>query len=528
MPRKIKITILAVITLVAYLSSLGNPFIWDDEQFITKNVYVQSFDVEKILTTNIDAGAGVKSNYYRPLTQLTFAIDNKIWGGNPFGFHLANLTLHILAGVLLFLFLDSFSIGTLFAFWVSMFFLVHPIQTEAVTYINSRGDSLYTALLFLSLYLFIHAIRKKKTKFFILSIISFFASILSKETAVTAILLFPGLLLIELLGTYFISKKSCHFLKNYSKTIYSVLVLTFGTIIYISLRLTVLNFANTLNFYNEQNIYTQNLLIRLYTFAKVLFIYIRLLVFPYPLHMERSVELITSFMSIYVLGAIILTALLLFVCVYEIKKRHTPFIFLGFLISTATLLPVSGIIPVNGMLYEHWLYVPMIGFFIIIFRLAQIFVIAIPRTFLTAFFSIIISIYTILTIRQNNIWSNPITFYTYTLKFGSSSRVENNLGISLSEIGDYKNAIKYYQKSLLVSKYPQTYNNLGYAYEQLGNFSEAEKKYLEALKISPDFIYPRANLVLLYLKTKQNEKARSASNNIPQILQIVNQYQDQN
>ena len=91
MSTKKLVLILIGATFLAYFSSFSNPFIWDDEQFITSNAYVRNFDIGKIFTTNTVAGAGVQSNYYRPLTTLSFAVDTAIWGSNPFGFHLTNL-----------------------------------------------------------------------------------------------------------------------------------------------------------------------------------------------------------------------------------------------------------------------------------------------------------------------------------------------------------------------------------------------------------------------------------------------------
>lgn len=79
--KKVKLALILNATVgFAYFSSLGNPYIWDDEQFITTNQYVQTFDISKLFTTSTTSGVGVVSNYYRPVSSIAFAIDAKIWG----------------------------------------------------------------------------------------------------------------------------------------------------------------------------------------------------------------------------------------------------------------------------------------------------------------------------------------------------------------------------------------------------------------------------------------------------------------
>src|SRR6266571_8556625 len=532
--------ILIIVGLFAYLSSLGNPFIWDDEQFITSNSYVQNFAVGKILTTNTVAGAGVQSNYYRPLTSLSFALDKSIWGQNTFGFHLTNTSLHLLAGVLLFLFLSEIGIGTLFAFWVALFFLIHPVQVEAVSYINSRGDSLFAALLFAALYSFVLGLHRKKNRFFALSFFCFALSVLAKETALAGIFLFPGIVLLESFRHPEAKTKDFKILRYTQNDRLSEIFskraawVTFGfmtsfIVLYSWLRLTVLNFANTLNFYNAQNLYTSHLSIRLFTFAKILWIYLGILLFPYPLHMERDTALVISFFNGWVIGSLLLIAAVVFLGIVEVRKKRTGFILFGFLFSSALLLPVSGIVPINGLLYEHWLYLPMIGFLIIVFRTGQLlfgswFKRQWFRYVLTAIGIILASTFVILTIRQNNIWSDPIQFYSYTLGFAKSARLENNLAMSYAAQKDYGQAVGHYERSIaLDDRYPQTHYNLANDDAQLGRYLEAEKEYKEALALTPDFGLAKKNLIILYLQTKQFDKALELSNNNPEVRKIIEQ-----
>ncbi|HEX8965597.1 MAG TPA: tetratricopeptide repeat protein [Patescibacteria group bacterium] len=505
MTTKKLVALLIGITLFAYVSSLNNPFIWDDEQFIQKNVYVQNFDVEKIFTTNTVAGAGLESNYYRPLTSLSFAIDTKLWGQNPFGFHITNFLLHVGAGIILFFVLQQLGLSKLFSFAVSSIFLVHPIQTEAITYINSRGDSQYTFFFFLSLLVFLHAIsaKKKRVLLYILSIVSYVLSIFSKETAMAGFLVFIGII-------------GFHYVKTKKIALVSILMASVITVIsvgYFLLRLTLLNFNNTLNFYNTTNFYSTHLFVRLFTFTKVVWIYIGLLLFPYPLHMEREVGLVTSFISGWVAAFILLIIGLIILIIWEIKKYKTAVIGLGFLLSASFLVPVSGIIPINGILYEHWLYIPMVGFFIILFRLIQIAAGLVGKAAATKLgtlgIMLLCCICVVLTIRQNNIWSDPLTFYTYTLGFApNSSRLHNNLGMTYADAGHLDASIVEYKKAIaLTPDLPQVYNNLGISYQRKGDVKNAEVALQKSLSLAPHFEAAQINLMALYLKEEKYAKA---------------------
>ncbi|HYK07993.1 MAG TPA: tetratricopeptide repeat protein [Candidatus Eisenbacteria bacterium] len=571
------ILILIAVTFLAYFSSLGNPFIWDDEQFITSNQYVQSFDIEKIFTTNTVAGAGVVSNYYRPLTTLSFAIDTKIWSSNVFGFHLANLLLHIGAGIVLFGLLGELGISLLPSFFIALFFLIHPIQTEAVTYINSRGDSLYALFLFGSLWLFTKTLRLnpksqnlnskqiQNTKYQILDttlvVFLFILSLLSKEIALAGIGLY---FLVWWLTSWSSRAKSRDLKQNIqqkeflisnfkflmktqnTKYVLSIIgAICIITMAYVVLRLTVLNFGNTLNFYGGENEYTRSLAIRLFTFCKVLWLYVGLLVWPYPLHMERTVDLVRSFWSPWVWGTIGLVGGVGLVGWIELKKKRTAWILFGMSWFLIMLIPSSGIIPINGILYEHWLYVPAVGFFIMVYGLLQFLIYnfqfliksqntkyQIQNTFrkiLYIFVILLCLLYLFLTIRQNNLWADQVQFYRYTLSFApDSARLHNNLGMTLANQGDVKGAIPEYKKALSLGYgYPQIYNNLGNAYRVEGEYGLAEKNLKRALQLSPEFTVARINLIKLYVESKQFDKALELARGNKVLIQEIERLRSQ-
>ena len=573
MTLKKKIAILALTAFLTYLPSFGNKFVWDDEQFIYKNQYVLNFDIQKIFTTNTIEGAGHNSNYYRPLTTLSFAIDHQIWGLNEFGFHLTNTFLHIGAGLLLFFYLRSIKLNEKTAFWISLFFLIHPLQTEAVTYINSRGDSLYAFFTMLGLLTFSLSFKKKfkkiqiynleikasKFTFIALSISCYIFAVLSKEIALATIGLFALTLLkkfIDELTVDNLQEKNKFFslIKTYRSQIINIISIIACAALYLYLKATKLNFLNSFNFYDGKNIYSSNLMVRLITFSKIFFTYLRLLIFPYPLHMERDSEIITQFFSPWPIAFTLFLIIIIIFALLEIKSvikrkqsEYKAWFYFGAIWFATMLVPVSGIIPINGLIYEHWLYLPMIGFFICLYAVFKLFTKNFSQLFkkiekqgegsesrsergypgvnVKYFLYILCAIYIILTIRQNYLWANPIRFYEYTLNYAHTARLHNNLGMAYAEAGQFNKAIEQYEKSLeIVNIYPEIFHNLANVYKSIGETDQAIKYYEQAIELDPGFHFSYGFLVELYLKKADKVEAESTLEQKEKAVQLLEKY----
>src|SRR3989338_8050468 len=182
----------------------------------------------------------------------------------------------------------------------------------------------------------------------------------------------------------FLSDQGSTFLKIQGRTFLSSLKKAFKealpyfglVFVYGILRLTVLNFQNILNFYATPNLYSENLLYRLFTFMHVLVDYFRLLLVPLGLHMERSMTVHTSLLQWPVWLGVLIILFILSVLLWLYKKNHPDFKawLFGWGWFFAALAPVSGITPINAVIYEHWLYLPMVGFwFVIAYYLSKLF-----------------------------------------------------------------------------------------------------------------------------------------------------------
>ena len=556
MPTKWVMLILFLAGLLAYGNTAKNGLFWDDDEFITKNAYIRSFRyLPQWFSQPLTAGAGVNSNYYRPLLTANFAIDYHLWRLWPAGYHLENLLWHVAAATLLYLFLIEllpqifnfqffwqsqillcrtiFNSAKMVAFATSLLWLVHPIHVEAVAYANSRGDSMATVFILLSLILWM----KNKIKG---SAIAFILALLSKEFAIVT----PGLiLLIESLRGASATWQSIlnRFqrpdqigTRNDGKTKPFLIILSIA-IVYILLRLTTLNFQNTLNFYGTNPIrsnlcaaerldlcspfelYATSAKTRLLTFFKVLPIYGSILIWPNDLHMERTVDIPKSLSDSTVLstiGLLVLIGLLVY-WLFVIHKQSLPLFAAGwFFIS---ILPVSGLIPISQILAEHFLYLPSIGFFLLFIWLLFLIISLLPispRFRLIVFYSLITPISLILlnkTILQNRVWRDPITFYEYTLAHAQpTARVYNNLAMAYADTKNHDKAIENYQKSIALGDiYPNPHYNLGNTYVEIGETKKAEEEYKKALKIDPNFHYATLKLGQVYIDRGKIDDAKN-------------------
>jgi protein O-mannosyl-transferase len=556
-----------IIGLAVYANSFGNQFFWDDNDEIVNNVYVQHFDVGKMFSENMVAGAGMTTNYYRPVLLLTYAIDYKIWGLNSFGFNLVDVLLHILNAWLIFVLLyfllslrgvpprddeaipavqekrDCFaSLAMTRVFWLAflpaLIFLVHPLNTEAVDYLSGRADVMYTFFLLLALIFYYQASErndsaprgdhfrasadkeffnffqaKEKNKKIInysAVILFFFLSLLTKETAIVL----PALA--ALLELFFLADGDwLNRIKTAAKNTWPLFLIL---AIYLSLHFTVFNFSHIAGapIGCQGDYCSYGIFQRLLVFGLVVLNYFQILFVPLGQHMERAV---TEFGSIYswkVLAAA--AAILLWLAAAIVFWKKEKGIAFGFFWFFILLLPTSGIaVKILYPTYEHFLYLPMIGFWLAILCLIYLFfdkvknikVLPLAKIFFCVMLIACVVFWGVLTIRRNRIWREPITFYENNLKYSPQSFIEHtNLGIAYDEAGRVNEAIAQYRAAISIADvYPQVHYDLANSLVTAKQYDEAEKEYLKTIAMDPGFTLPYRNLYNLYGYLGEKDKA---------------------
>ncbi|MBU1911961.1 MAG: tetratricopeptide repeat protein [Candidatus Omnitrophica bacterium] len=491
MPKTAKLFILLIIlaAIFSYLNSLNNEFIWDDEDFVLKNSTIKDWHKwPHVFTENMIHSARKGSNFYRPMQSLTHGIDYILWKDKTSGHHVANIIFHILASIMAYLLLRKIFSNNL-SFLAALFFAVHPVQTEVVTYISGRSDSMAAFFIMLAILLFERNI--------ILACLSFVLAVLSKESAMIA----PFLLIVYLLfknGT----------IKQQIKKIFPFIVILF---IYGALRLTVLNFSKTVGENLPQPFFYVPLYIRFLTFLKALPVYFSILAWPFGLHMERQMSLARSIFEPQVFSGLLLLAGIFFIA-YKLKKFDKAMLFSACWFFTA-IFPNSNIIPINALIYEHWLYLPSLGFFITIAWLLEKLLKRENMCKYTAIFIVItIALFCIWrTHERNREWRDHISFYESAIKYvPDSGRLHNNLAMAYSDKGRIEDAVREYEKAIsLGDYYPQTHFNLSNIYISKGNYEKAMKELTRSIEIDNNFLYSHETLAVLYFNQGKFREARN-------------------
>lgn len=463
--------------LLCYSNAVNNDFVWDDKSLVLDNIYIKNFNHAKdIFTTNLYHGTeGEQSNFYRPLQNILLLFNYQFWKTNPFGYHLVNILLHIANAILVYvLVLNLFKKHTV-SLLASLFFVSHPLHTQAVTYIAGAADVLATFFILASFYFFIKFANSPKIKpNYIISLILFILALLSKEFAI----IYPFILLCYVHVFVDIDKKKEIFKKTY---LFFIVIL-----VYFVLRCFL--GLNKIGIYTEDiGFYSRTL-----TFFIVFVKYIKLFILPFPLHPDRMLVYINSIHDSYVL--ISLTAFLFFI--YLILKTYSKQkeIFFGLSWFLIALIPISNIfVPINAQMADHWLYFPSIGLFISVSLIlnSSLRIFHRQKRYVMYFLIfVVITFYSLLTIRQNRVWKDDKTLYTHILKYSpKSARIHYNLGELYRQDGEFNKAITKYNIALDIKPdYISAYNNLGNLYDEMREHDKAIEEFKKSLNVKPNYI----------------------------------------
>ncbi|MEE9543929.1 MAG: hypothetical protein V3V95_09145, partial [Thermodesulfobacteriota bacterium] len=155
--------IILAVTCIFYSNVFGAAFIWDDALYITGNRFLYTLDGLKSIWLSRDV-----SHQYYPLVSTTFWLEWRLWGVNPAGYHVVNVVLHSINGILLWLVLRRLSVKGALA--IALVFTLHPVNVESVAWITERKNVLSALFYFLSLLSFLSFEDKGKRLYYALSL----------------------------------------------------------------------------------------------------------------------------------------------------------------------------------------------------------------------------------------------------------------------------------------------------------------------------------------------------------------------
>jgi len=544
--------VLAVVA--AYGNSFAGVFVYDDLKSIAENQTIrQLWPIGEVLSPP----RGGETVSGRPLLNLSLAVNYAISGLQIWSYHAANLLIHIAAALLLFGILRRTFLlpalqqrfgqaATWLALAAAVLWALHPLQTESVTYVAQRAESLMGLFYLLTLYCVIRGTMAGTVPFFsahqpvsssavpgakgdcpprrrlalvwyALAVWACLSGMATKEVMVTA----P--LVVLLYDRTFLSGSLIVALRR-RWALYLGLAATWGLLAY-------LMFSTRLVFRQEE-MGSPSAWQYARTQPGVILYYLRLSLWPGPLCFDYAWPVADTFWEI-VPGAVVLAALLAATLWGLVRRRAWGFLGAWFFL---ILAPTSSILPLRQLAFEHRMYLSLAAVAGLVvaggYRMWETLLtraspgsqwsfslpMALPnsgswaakkgtvRTLPTAMrwaapvvaWAVVAAALGFATAARNANYQSLLTIYQDTVaKSPHNFLAHNNLGTALAVLGETDQAIAQFRQALRLNPHStMAHANLGLALARLGKMEEATAQYREALRITPDYSEAHNNLGL--------------------------------
>jgi len=475
---------------VAYSGSLRGPFVYDDLPALSLNPSLAHaatwFSPPGNLTTS-----------GRPLLNASFGL-NYAWGGlDPFGYHLVNGLIHLVNGLLLFGILrrtrgPTSVESTVFAALVAGLWLLHPLQTESVTYVVQRAESLAAGFYLFAVYALVRSAASVRypRAWQLAAVAAVFLGVATKEILVTA----PLLLL--LYDRTFLARS---FAQSWRRRGGFYLGLLFSWVPLGALMVLAGGRHGTAGFASGMSwpAYAGSQ-------ATAVCHYVLLSFWPLSLTFDYGFRALPfTGVTAAELAAL---ALLLGLTVWSL--RHQPVT--GFLLAAFFILlaPSSSIVPISTeIMAEHRMYLPLVplltGVVILLARL--------PRTAFLGSVALLATVFLSATLARNRVYQSALALWADTVyKCPDNERARINLGIALQAIpGREQAALAEFREAVRLNPdYADARNDYGLALEHFaGQREDAIRQYVRAIGLRPTYADAHYNLANALADNGQPELA---------------------
>lgn len=482
--------LIVLISLIGFTNTLNNEFVnYDDTNYIIENQRIKGEKISDALALFnplpfLKGNLPRKLNEYLPVRDLTYWFDYQLWGLNPFGYHLTNLTIYILLCISIFFFFKKIIKNNSLALISAIIYSIHPLHTENVAWVSERKDILSALFYILSFSSYINFStengRKNRIMWYILSFLSFSAGWFSKPLVITL----PLLMVI-----YGIFEG-----KNLKKIILETLLFWCLNIFLFLINTIIVTGVTPLLKGPHPGL-----------FSGINYIGYYLLLFFFPHNLVPTREPLYTFTLFnFFISALLIIILFLLI----LRNKNLLFFMLFFVLNLAPVLNLT--VFANYSVHDRYMLIPSAGLcaFIayIIYKIKR-------GSIKNLFISIFSAIMLIFTTIQNTKWKNSETLWKHTLKFYPESSIAHlNLGSAyMDNNANEKAAIEFWS----VINLPESISEMrSYAYYNLGMLKVKEGKLEESLRFLEsafkDFPEPaRIHRTMggIYVKLRQPEKA---------------------
>lgn len=480
------IFLILVLTAIAYSPILNNGFVWDDEPYIITNPLLPEINIKEIFSDHYIGN-------YHPLTILVYAIEYQFFEQNAKGYHVVNLLLHLINVILVFRLVLILNGKISVALITSLLFGIHPLHVESVAWASQLKDTLYTLFFLTSFIYYLTYLKDRKKIFYILALMFFSLSLLSKAMAVS-------LPLVLILTDYYKNKK-LNFKSIIDKLPFFILAIIFGIIaIYAQQSIGAMQDIQSFTFF-------QRIAFASYGFSSYIF---KLLIpldlsayYPYPVNIGNSIPIKYYLYMIFIL--------FLAVCVFY-SLRYTKKTFFGIGFFTLTIFLVLQLLPVgNTIMADRYSYLSSIGIFIIVGEGINFLwwkKLKILSLILLSAFTIYLSV---VTYNRSKKWENPMTLWSNVIEqYKTVPMAYLNRGKYIKDTGRYDEMLKDFNKAIeLKPDYYSAYINRGNVFKMLKQYDEAIKDYNKVIELNPNSYEAYNNMGTVYMREKKYPEAIS-------------------
>jgi hypothetical protein len=478
----------ALLSFTIYAQTIKSDFVYLDddvliiELFQTLSDYKEfpSYFYKSVFSSRVD-------KYFRPVLTASLAADAILGGLNPAAYHQTDILLHIFSVFLIFVFFLRFGFDKKLSFAFCALFAVHPAFVQAVAWIPGRNDTLLCIFVMSALIFLIDYLNTKRGIYLFLHILTFFAALLAKETAVVLTAVIPFIIFL-INGSFknIAIKRLCLFLS---------LVLA----LYFSLRYAALHNSRDNIAILGSIKYILNGLPSIFQYCDYLINPSRLSVVPS--YIDIDFFSIVSFLIVFGLP---------FVSSFVFKRGRKSVVIFGFFWFIIFLLPTF-ILPKN-IYFSHRLYLPAAGAIIIWMEcLHSVFKDIEPRIKKILFlsFAAVFILFASAAFFHAKKFQNRAVFWANALNdYPFSPFALSNVGLYYYDNKNYDEAEKYFLKAVYLdpSDY-RSYNNLGSIYVFRGDAETSGKYFERSLAVKPDNDTALYNLSQLYYVKGDTDRA---------------------
>jgi tetratricopeptide (TPR) repeat protein len=455
--------LIVFIGLLAFYNVPGNSFHYDDEHSILENPHLRSLANAPNFFVDASSFSGLhEARMYRPLLLLSFAFNYAIGQYDPLSYHLVNIALHIVNALLVWRLAWALGAREGPALAAGLLFVVHPVLTEPVNYISSRSSLLVTLFVILA---FMQLVRRRPSWKVALA---YGAALLCKSSAIA----FPALVLAWLWTRSEMARWRILLLPVALSVGY---VIATRAIVGKALLEPVRDYLSHFS-----------------TQCKALVFYVYTAIMPVSLSVEPQFAVSPHPGQGGVLWALLVLVSLAMVVLMQRRKGLATFALAWFFLA---LLPPS-LVPLNVLVNEHRLYMPMVG---VALLLASAPLRAVAMTYV-GWGALLLAL--LLCVERNRDWQSPERLWSDAVEKGPHMpRPLVNLSQVLLETGRVEESIAASRRALnLRPDLERAHYNLGTAYMQQNLYELAEAHLRRALDISPQLLPAYNNLGNIYVE----------------------------